>query len=126
MAQRVSATELQLPQSAERDNRHAAFRKLITDISEHLRPDDVTKCTFIRGLPKDRSLSALDTLSYLMQVGAFSHENVEPLVNLLKDVKRHDLIHDLVSPYRAEHPVGTFLARFMHVCYECAGMSVLE
>ena len=101
------------PQGAERDNRHAAFRKLITDISEHLRPEDVTKCTFIRGLPKDRSLSALDTLSYLMQVGTFSHKNVEPLVDLLKDVKRHDLVHDLVGPYRAEHPDGTFLASYI-------------
>ena len=113
MTQRVSAIELPQPQpqDGERDNRYAAFRKLISDIAEHLQPEDVTKCAFIRGIPKDRSHTALDMLTYLVQVGAFSHENVGPLVDLLKDLKRHDLIHDLVTPYKAEHSEGTFLVK---------------
>lgn len=80
------------------------FRKLISDLSEHLRPEEVERCSFLRGLPPDRTQTALDTLSYLMKIGEFSHTNVEPLVSLLKDVKRHDLVNTLVEPYKKEHP----------------------
>ena len=88
------------------ERRQSAFRKLITKLSEHLQPEDVKKCAFIRTLPKDRTPTALGTLEYLMQVGEFSYTNVEPLIDLLKDVDRHDLVSDLVEPYKNEHPDG--------------------
>lgn len=108
MAQGSSALE-SLP-GADRDRRQAAFRKLISDVSEHLRPEEVQKCSFLRRLPADRALSALDTLSYLLQAGEFSHANVEPLASLLKDVKRHDLVTSHVEPYRDEYPDGEAIA----------------
>ena len=81
------------------ERRKSVFRKLITSVSEHLQPEEVAKCSFICNLPKDRSSSALHTLEYLMQAGEFSHCNVEPLVKLLKDINRHDLVNELVEPY---------------------------
>ena len=106
-----SSFEASSPQQCtERESRQSTFRKLISEVSEHLRPDEVAKCSFIHRLPPDKNLSALETLSYLMQTGAFSHSNVDPLVKLLKDVKRHDLVTELVDPYRDLHPDGeTFL-----------------
>ena len=84
--------------------RQSVFRKLITEISEHLLPGEVTKCSFIHNLPKERSSSALDTLESLMQGGTFSHSNVEPLVKLLKDINRHDLVNEQVESFRREFP----------------------
>lgn len=98
------AIELLPLQPSDRDGHLEAFRKLISDLSEHLRPEEVGRCSFLRVLPPDRTQTALDTLSYLMKIGEFSHNNVEPLVNLLKDVKRHDLVNTLVEPYKKEHP----------------------
>ena len=86
--------------------RKAAFRKLITEISEHLLAGEVTKCSFIHNLPKERSSSALDTLEYLLQNGAFSHSNVEPLVKLLKDINRHDLVNEQVESFCREFPAN--------------------
>lgn len=100
------AIELLPLQRSDRDGHLEAFRKLISDVSEHLLPEEVKKCSFLRGLPQDGTQTALDTLSYLIKIGKFSHSNVEPLVSLLKDVNRHDLVSTLVEPYKEEHPDG--------------------
>ena len=86
------------------EGRQPAFRKLLSDISAHLRPEEVSRIVFIHKLPAERTPMALDTLRYLMEIGAFSHANVNPLVDLLKNVNRHDLVSDLVDPYTEEHP----------------------
>ena len=65
-----------------------------------------TKWPGARSCAKDRSSTALGTLGYLMQVGQFSHSNVEPLAKLLRDINRHDLVEDMVEPYRREHHDG--------------------
>ena len=39
-----------------------------------------------------------------MQGGTFSHSNVEPLVKLLKDINRHDLVNEQVESFRREFP----------------------
>ena len=88
--------------------RQWAFRKLITEISEHLLPGEVLKCSFIHNLPKtERSSSALHTLESLMQGGMFSHSNVDPLVKLLKDINRHDLVNEQVETFLTEFPATT-------------------
>ena len=84
------------------ERRQAAFRKLLTTLSEHLQPEEVGKCSFLWKVPRERSSTALETLEYLLQVGAFSHSNVEPLVKLLKDIGRHDLVNEQVESYRQE------------------------
>ena len=84
------------------ERRKSVFRKLITDISEHLLPGEVAKCMFLRKVPKERAASALQTLDYLMQGGEFSHSNVEPLTKLLQDINRHDLVNELVQPFLKE------------------------
>lgn len=76
-----------------------AFRKLLSDLSERLRPEEVKRISFLCNLPEERSSKALDTLKYLMEVGTFSHENVKPLSDILKNVNRHDLVNDFVTPY---------------------------
>ena len=85
------------------EGRHAVFRKLISDLSQHLQPDEVTRCSFLHNLPKDRTTSALEALEYLMRSGTFSHNNVDPLVELLKDINRHDLVNSFVEPYLNEN-----------------------
>lgn len=92
-------TQLQSP-----ERRQDAFRKLISDLSEHLRPEEVERIVFLRKLPKDRTSTALNTLRYLIEVGTFSHAKVEPLMDLLKSVNRHDLVSDLVEPFTEEYP----------------------
>ena len=92
------------------DERQAEFRKLLAALSEHLQPDDIRKCSFIHHLPDGHNRAALDTLEYLMKKGAFSHSSVEPLVALLKDISRCDLVTDLVEPYREKYPAEGELA----------------
>lgn len=91
-------------QSMGLERRQPAFRRLITTISEQLQPEEVAKCAFIGKVPRERSSTALDTLVYLLQVGTFSHSNVEPLIKLLQDISRHDLVNDQVDSFLKEHP----------------------
>ena len=79
------------------------FRKLLVDLSEQLCQQDLLSICFLCSIPH-RTQTSLDIFNYLIDRGEFSHTNVEPLVNLLKDVKRHDLVHNLVEPYKKEHP----------------------
>ena len=88
------------------ETRQSAFRKLISEISDRLQPDEVDKCWFLRNVPRDRASTALGTLGYLLQVGKFSHSNVEPLAKLLRDINRHDLVEDMVESYRREYHDG--------------------
>ena len=103
MAAKAGSTS---PQQLCSERRQAAFRKLLSRISQHLGEDDVKKCAFIQSIPKDRRTSALGILEYLMQSGAFSHANTEPLIQLLKDIDRHELVSDLVEPYMKEYSEG--------------------
>lgn len=77
----------------------ASFRKLLTVLAEHMEQEEVVKCCFIYQVPRERSSSALAALEYLLAVGVLSHSNIEPLVELLKDINRHDLISDRVEPF---------------------------
>lgn len=84
-----------------KQNRKQEFRKLITTISECLTPDDLAACCFLQELPKDRTFTALEALDCLMQRDFFSHSNVKPLIGLMRDIKRKDLV-SLVNSYEGE------------------------
>ena len=105
MASGSTSFEAAPQQCTERESRQAAFRRLISDISEYLSPEEVTKFSFIQSIP-ERNVSALNALDYLMRKGEFSHDNLEPLVALLKDIKRHDLVTSLVDGYKENFPNG--------------------
>ena len=65
-------------------------------ISELLTADSALLFTFIYGLPNPPPGSAphrpFDILMELEKRGVFSHENVEPLIGLLMDIERGDII----------------------------------
>ena len=105
MASGNASFEAAPQQCTERESRQSAFRKLISDISEHLSPEEVAKFSFIQSIP-ERNVSALTALEYLMRKGEFSHDNPEPLAALLKDIKRHDLVTSLVDSYKETFPNG--------------------
>ena len=90
--------------SAPLEERQTEFRKLLSALAEQLQPEDIRKCSFLKSLPNGRTATALETLDYLMKKGTFSHSNVDPLVQLLQDINRCDLVTDLVDPYRNDYP----------------------
>ena len=65
------------------------FRKLITVISEHFTNEELLRIAFIYNIP---SSTPLGTMEYLTEMRMFSEFNMEPLVKLLKDINRYDLI----------------------------------
>ena len=70
------------------------FRKLITAISERFSKEDLLKTAFLYNVPR----SFLSTpLKYLTEIGIFSELNIEPLVKLLKDISRYDLIEKIIA-----------------------------
>ena len=91
------------PLSSLLEKRQASFRRLITGISSHLQLEDVINCTFLHNLPRDRIVTPLDALELLIKKGRFSHSNVDPLVQLLQDINRCDLVTDLVDTYRNDY-----------------------
>ena len=104
MATNKSCFEAPVP-CTEKDSRLPAFRKLVSDISEHLSQDEVAKFSFIQHVP-DKNASALAAFNYLLRKGVFSHNNVEPLATILKNIDRHDLLTQLVEPYKDNYPQG--------------------
>ena len=102
---RTTTFSLSSPPPPPSDSRQAtAFRKLLTSISAHLQPDEIATCSFLHNLPKEPSSSALGTLRRLMQAGVFSHTNVAPLEQLLRDIGRHDLVHEQMEAFKQEYP----------------------
>ena len=75
---------------------------MLTHISEYLRADNA-KALALCGLPGPPPDSAphrpLDVLMELEKRGVFSHENVEPLIGLLRDINRLDII-DTIQEYK--------------------------
>lgn len=70
-----------------------AFRTLLTHISELFTPDNARSLAYINGLPDNSPHNPLDVLMELEKRGVFSHENVDPLISLLTDLHRVDIIN---------------------------------
>ena len=81
-------------QSIEADSgrRSQHFRKLISDIAEHLDKNDVDKIIWQKELPqKMKDKPALSVLEYLYKKGDFAIGDLRPLTHLLKEIHREDL-----------------------------------
>ena len=69
---------------------------MLTHISELLSADNASSLAYINGLPSppdNAPHKPLDVLKELEKRGVFSHENVEPLIGLLTDLHRVDIIN---------------------------------
>ena len=78
---------------------------MLTHISELLTADNASSLAYINGLPIPSSGNTphkpLDVLMALEKRGVFSHENVEPLIGLLTDLHRVDIINTCaIKEYR--------------------------
>ena len=88
--------------------RHHEYRRLIHDLSKKLSHDNVQSISFLRRPSADccdhpacahiaaavhphPTNRGLEVLERLWQNGVFSETNLEPLIQLLRDIGRHDL-----------------------------------
>jgi len=83
------------------ENRYAAYKKLVAELSEHLLPEDLKQIIYLRSLPESlKNSSALDVLEYMEKHGNFSPTDIQSLSGLLKDVHRNDLVNKYVEEYQ--------------------------
>ena len=72
---------------------------MLMHISELLTADNASSLAYINGLPTPPPGSAphrpFHVLMELEKRGVFSHENIEPLIGLLKDIGRFDIINTI-------------------------------
>ena len=74
------------------DRRKREFRRLVSDIAEHLDDNNVKGIIWQEQLPSSLTgKSPLDVLQHLYKHGSFSECKVAPLAQLLKDICREDL-----------------------------------
>ena len=69
---------------------------MLTQISEHLTPDNAKRLAYINSLPSpndNASHKQLDVLAELEKRGVFSHKNIDPLIDLLTGLHRADIIN---------------------------------
>ena len=74
------------------DRRKRAFRNLVSGVAEHLEKQEVNDICWQMDLPDFlQEKPALETLKWLVRQGKCSESDVQPLVQLLKDIHREDL-----------------------------------
>ena len=97
------------------ENRHSAYKKLVAELSEHLVPEDLKQIIFLRSLPESlKKSAALDVLDYMDKRGDFSPTNIQSLTEVLKDVRRNDLVNEYVEEYQrkfGKHKLARYLVR---------------
>lgn len=77
---------------ADPTRRSQHFRKLISDVAEHLDKSDVDKIVWQKELPqKMKDKPALSVLECLYKKGEFSMDELRPLTQLLKEIHREDV-----------------------------------
>ena len=94
------------------DERRQEYRRLIHDLSKKLSHENVQSISFLRRSSTDCCAAAghypaacamaqpppahhgLQVLEHLLHSGVFSETNPEPLVQLLRDIGRHDLANE--------------------------------
>ena len=72
------------------------FRIMLTHICELFTPDNASSLAYINGLPTPTGNALHKPLNILIELekrGVFSHENIEPLISLLTDLHRVDIIN---------------------------------
>lgn len=74
------------------------YRRLVASIASQLSTEEVERIVFVRSFESDlttKSESALNLLAALECKGEFSHQNVDGLVEIVKDVNRYDLMEQI-------------------------------
>ena len=72
----------------------AALRTVLKWISDYLSSEDVEFIAFMNDLPGPaKQHTALGVLREVEKMGVFSHDNIDPLVQLLTDMNRLDIVH---------------------------------
>lgn len=72
--------------------RNQQFRRLVSDIAEHLNKNDVDNIVWQKELPqKMKGEPALAVLEWLYNHGEFSMDELRPLTQLLKEIHREDV-----------------------------------
>ena len=75
------------------DRRKRAFRRLVSDVAENFDDNNKRHLHWQAQLPPQlKDKSSLDILEHLHKHGFFTEYEVRPLVQLLKDIHRQDLI----------------------------------
>ena len=96
------------------DRLHAIeYRRLVASVASHLSVEEVEHIKFIR-LPElegthecdseEKTSSALHILATLERKGEFSHQNIDGLTEIIKDVNRHDLMKQIESYKKTRMP----------------------
>ena len=92
------------------------YRRLVSSVAAQLSVEEVERITFIRlakldavqGCNSDdteEKSSALHTLAALERQGEFSIKNIDGLMEIVRDVNRHDLMR-LIENYRKSRPLA--------------------
>ena len=94
------------------DTQAIAYRRMVTSLARELSTEEVKQVAYIR-LTGEESISkytsnpptasGLDLLATLERLGVFSQKNTQHLVDIAKDVNRHDLVKK-VEDYRKNAP----------------------
>ena len=88
---------------------------MLTHISELFTPDNARSLAYINGLPTPTNNTPhkpLDVLMELEKRGVFSHGNVDPLIGLLTDLHRVDIINTCqVHEYKEKAELASELPR---------------
>lgn len=82
--------------------REETFRQLICDLSEHVTEDDASRIRYLQIMPESTARkSGLELLKELHREGKFTSTESQPLVTLMKAIKRHDLADIVVHKYQS-------------------------
>jgi len=97
-----------VPLAAMEDTQAIAYRRLVASLARELSVKEVEEIAYIRLTGKESiikytsshpNVTGLALLATLERLGMFSQENVEGLVDIAKDIERHDLVKK-VEDYR--------------------------
>lgn len=74
------------------------YRRLVASVASQLSAEEVERIMFVRfSLTEDITSSALHLLAALECKGEFSFQNIDGLLEIVKDVNRHDLMDQIES-----------------------------
>ena len=79
-----------------------SFHTMLHNISQQLSDLTVAALAYINNVHetgKGEAMSAVSLLQVLVRRGEFSPSNVQPLGRMLKEINRHDIIHEDVHKY---------------------------
>ena len=101
------------------DRRKHAFKSLVSDIAERLENKDVKNICWQMELPNSlEKKAALEALKWLVKHGRCSDTDIQPLAQLLKDIRREDLagrVETFQKEFGKDHVITTMYRESLHV-----------